>query len=66
MSAAFAKISIGVPCDLRVSSSDRVDRNLSYFKKLVDAPTGDWITACINHNHSFDKINSTDNGCSVG
>jgi hypothetical protein len=39
---------------------------LSYFKKLVDAPTGDWITACINHNHSFDKINSTDNGCSLG
>src|ERR1035437_8972098 len=60
MPAGFAKISISVTCDLRVGFSDRFNINLSYFKKLIDAAAGYWITACINHNCCFDIITRTD------
>jgi hypothetical protein len=65
MPAAFAKISISVACDLRMGFSDRVDCNLSDFKKLINAPAGDRITACINDNRSFDIIKSADAAATI-
>jgi len=58
MAAASSKISVGVSCNMCLTFSDRLDRNVCFFYEFIKLPDRNWIAARIDDNSGLNKADS--------